>query len=241
MQISDSLLRTKVRNYLQSKKFQKQLTQTVQYKRDLSKMWTDVELEQEILELKKEIKKAAVSVTSRYSDGGTSALSGISPNNLLLHTITNVQRYKSDPKYIQYCRVLIYFRPSLVWRPSLYPKGYPKGVDNIVALKTNGWDYRSNQFAQVDTKLDYHGSIYGTWHGAFPVFAKSFSKPTSDMFIAASNYNLRKLKEERPIHAQLSAKYMTVYGDTTVPGAWYKSTTPVGIDFMNIGLHFDFN
>lgn len=240
MQISDSLLRTKVRNYLQSNKFQNQIKQTVQYKKDLSMMWTDAELEQEISDLKREVKTAAVEITSRGTTGN-SALSAVSPNNLLLHTITNVKRYASDPKYIQSCRVIVYFRPALLYRPSLYPRRFPKGVSNIVALRTNGWDYRRNQFSQVDTRSRYHGGIFGTWHGKFPVYARSFSYPRSDMFDAVSRHNSRMLRQEKPIHAQLSAKYMSVYGIGSSPVEWNKTFRPVGIDYMSIGLNFDFN
>lgn len=242
MQISDSLLRKKLENYVKSDKFQDKLAKDPALVKRITGSWEMPEIEVEIHRLKQMMLDAAIDLTRRQNGtstsnlfGANSRLGGASPDGILSHNITHIQRWSKDPKIIQYCRVELFFNPDFVHANSLYPNGYPNGVDNLLRLLTNGWDYRRAQFDQIDERNTYHGGVFGTWHNIHPVYAISYRRPSSDLFHAIKKFNDYQTKEHGDVYAQLDSSYANVYG-VYAPQGWTFETMPTGIGTIRVGI-----
>lgn len=81
---------------------------------------------------------------------------GVDPFQLLSYEVTNEKNNACGR--MESCVVKFKFNPELVRRPSLYPRKYPKGVDNIIRLLSNGWDGRKKPYVT-------HFNVRGMWHG----------------------------------------------------------------------------
>ena len=217
MKISESILRSKLKDYLQSDSFQKKYNEQVQPQRSYW-YWTKASLNREILNCKIMILDAARALTERAYSGET-RFGGTSPDGLLDHRITNISLHPTNPKLITSCKVELFFNPDWVKSASLYPEGYPEGVDNIIRLLTNGWDYRADVDQSPSAYAGGHrGTIKGDWHLGSPksrniipnVRAVSYNRGSPILFDAVEKYNRKKANDA--IYVTLSSKYVGAYG-----------------------------
>lgn len=238
MRLNDSTLRGKLKNYLQGDKFQKEYAEQVVLKKGFN-YWTRESLNSEIKRLKRRLWETAVEIVRR-EESGSSRLSGSDPNYVLEHRITDVQLYPQNPNLITSCRVELYFNPDFVQSASLYPQGYPNGVDNIVRLLTNGWDFRSRQDRDPsDITSLYRGRMHGDWHLGSPksrrvihnVYAVTYRRGTPALFNTISQYNAEKADDA--IFATLSSQYVGAYGIGGLRASYNKSGNSQ-IDSWNI-------
>lgn len=87
----------------------------------------------------------------------------LTPSQLFIVDKTQMKTIKNpNTGLVTYCEVAIRFNPKAVRRKSLRPDLYPNGVDNIIRLLNNGWDYRKGKRWFEEWEW---GSITGKWHG----------------------------------------------------------------------------
>lgn len=217
MKLNDSTLRGKLKKYLEGDKFQKQYAEQLQFK-SYKWYWDESDIEDIVRKLKRKIWLAAeILVTREFS--GSSRLAGADPNYLLSHRIvrSSIKRDPTNNKWITSCKVELFFNPDFVRSASLYPQGYPDGVDNIVRLLTNGWDYRTKQGRDPSAIRNlYRSRMRGDWHLGSPksrnvvqnVYAVSYRRSNPILFNYIDEFN----KENDGVFATLSQSYRGVYG-----------------------------
>lgn len=109
-----------------------------------------------------------------------------------------------------YLEIVISFDPDALHKESLYDEGYPKGLENIVALFNNG--YHAKNY------------VYGWWEGHSPT-GTALERSSSDDGDFAW---VRSRKEREPLNfiqdtvAEFNARYGTKYGATVEVGSDYK-------------------
>ena len=229
MKLNDSKIRKKVATYLQSDDFRKEFNKAhpITQASIVPYPWTLSDIEREINELKGMLLEAAQDLAQRRE--GTPTLSGgreggsrfdgiISPSGLLSHRITNIVKDPSNPRFIISCKVELFFNPDWVRSPSLNPKN--KGVDNLLRLLTNGWDFRGNQMKAPKSEGAYRGLPYGTWYSGSSVrgrgtpipgvWAQTYREPRYYLFDAVRRYNQKKAEDK--IYAYLDSSYVNVSG-----------------------------
>lgn len=240
MKLNSSILRGKMKTYLQSDKFQKQYAEQV-IPQKVKWYWDINDVENIVKKLKREIWLAAeILVTREYS--GSSRLAGASPDALLTHHITNIQYEKPGGKWIVSCRVELFFNPDFVRSSSLYPERYPDGVDNLVRLLTNGWDFRRRQDRAPSSISNlYRSRMHGDWHLGSPkssniipnVYAVSYRRGSSILFSYIDAFN-REINSDsgdaRGVFATLSESYAGAYGIGGVPFGHHTMINAMKID-----------
>ena len=218
MKLNNSTLRGKIKTYLQSDSFQKKYAEQVKLS-PYKWYWDDSDVEDVVNRLKKQIWLASEILTTRQ-ESGASSLAHKDYRELLSHRITDVKRDPTNPKFFISCKVEVFFNPLWVHVASLYPDpvhGYPNGVDNIIRLLTNGWDYRRRQDKDPLFYSNlYRSRMHGDWRlGSFDsnniienVYAVSYRRGSSILFDYISNFN----HEEDGVYATLSESYVGAYG-----------------------------
>lgn len=224
MKTNKNQILKKVATYIQSDDFQKEYAKKrsnsqTSASSELSLGWKLSAIKNEINELKALLLEAAQDLTIRREDapsgsggrGGTSRLGSIkTPSGLLSHRITHIERNPSNPQLITSCKVELYFNPDWVRSPSLDPDN--AGVDNLLRLLTNGWDYRYKKKAPYGTW--YSGaSKYGKGTPVYNVFALPYREPNSYLFSAIRRYNNKKA--DKKIYAFLDDSY-SAFGERTL-------------------------
>lgn len=229
MKLNDSTLRGKLKTYLESESFQKKYTEQVKLQKH-KWYWGESDVEDVVNRLKKKIWLAAELLTQRENDG-SSSLAGMDYRALLDHKISDIKRDPTNKRWIISCRVELFFNPDWVHVASLYPEGYPNGVDNIIRLLTNGWDFRYKKDInpQAITNM-YRGRMHGDWHLGSPksrnvikdVYAITYRRGNPILFNFIDEFN----KEEEGAFATLNSSYRGVYG--------MANTLPFGenVDFL---------
>ena len=226
MKINDSTLRNKLKASLQSEKFQKQYKEQLQLK-NYKWYWDEADIENVVNRLKRKIWLAAELLTERGFDN-SSSLAGMDYRALLDHKISSIKRDPTNPKWIISCKVELFFNPDWVHVASLYPEKYPNGVDNIVRLLTNGWDfrYRMDRNPNAITNL-YRGRMHGDWHLGSPnsrnvignVYAVTYNRGSSLLFSYIDEFN----REEDGAFATLNETYRNAFGIGGLRPSYNKS------------------
>lgn len=230
MKINDSKIRKKVASYLQSDEFQKDFNANRQLTENLSRSWTTEEIRAEIHLLKLLLLEGAQDLTQRRSDTpslantrqDTSRFGGIkNPDGLLSHRVTNIVKDPMDKRKIISCKVSLYFNPDWVRSPSLNPDN--PGVDNLLRLLTNGWDFRGDSIRPPVPGGLYKGFPRGTWYSGASargkgkpihnVFAQTYREPSGYLFNAVGRYNDKKSNNN--IYAYMDSSYVNVFGRKT--------------------------
>ena len=219
MKLNDSTLRSKLKTTLPGDKFQKRYLEEVKLKQGYW-YWTRTSLNREIQRFKTLLLDTAKDIVTREYTGA-SRLAGASPEGLLSHRITDIQLYPTNTNLITACKVELFFNPDFVRSASLYPQGYPDGVDNIIRLLTNGWDYCDvqNQSPSQISNL-YRSRMHGDWHLGSPksrkivknVYAVSYNRGDPSLFNCINNYNSKKRANGDPVFASLNASYVNIRG-----------------------------
>lgn len=225
MQLNKKQITNKVVSFLKSDSFQKDYNKhhpdnQISAASNQVNKWKLIDIEREIKELKGMLLEAAQDLTERR-DGtpsgsmgreATSRLGSIkTPDGLLSHRITNIIKDPADSQFIISCRVELYFNPDWVRSPSLNPDN--PGVDNLLRLLTNGWDYRYKK-EKAPYGTWYSGaSKYGKGTPVHNVFALPYREANGYLFSAIRRYNKKKV--EKNILAFLDDSY-SGFGETTL-------------------------
>lgn len=228
MKLNDSTLRGKLKKYLEGNKFQKQYAEQLQFK-SYKWYWDESDIEDIVRKLKRKIWLAAeILVTREFS--GSSRLAGADPNYLLSHRIvrSSIKRDPTNNRWITACKVELFFNPDFVRSASLYPQGYPDGVDNIVRLLTNGWDFRTKMDRNPNAITNlYRGRMHGDWHLGSPksrniiknVYAVTYNRGSSLLFSYVNEFN----SEEDGVFATLNETYRNAFGIGGLRASYNKS------------------
>lgn len=99
--------------------------------------------------------------------------------------IGEIQQAEDKHWYVE-----ITLNPESVHRDSLYPKGYPEGVENIVLHFAHGWNA--------------DGTVYGEWHEKH-VSSRQSRSPNNYLENAVSEINS---KTKGVLKAELSPEYL---------------------------------
>lgn len=214
--VSSYNLQRSIEEALKKKKVQDSIIKQAkkQYK---NVFWTMNEIEAEIVEFKQIIFNAACETVKRSHYPRTNRFEGKMPNDLIRHKITKIQYVDKDKNVVKYCKVEFKFHAAYVKSKSLDSNRYPNGVDNIIRLLTNGWDFSTNR-RSYNTK----GYPRGDWHLGLSnkvihnVMARTSHYGYYDMTDAIQKYNSRQ-KKGKLTFSYLDPSYKTYYNTVDYP------------------------
>lgn len=187
-------------------------------KRYKNVFWTMSEIEAEIVEFKQIIFNAAYETVMRSHYPRTNRFEGKTPNDLVRHKITKIQYADKDKRVVAYCKVEFKFHAAYIKSRSFRPSAkYPNGVDNIVRLLTNGWDFSTNKHS-----YNYRGYPRGDWHLGLSdkvirnVMARTYHPGYPYMADAIQKYNSKQVKGKLTF-SYLDSSYNTFYDTVNYP------------------------